>query len=470
MTHHRADGRRNRPGRQSPQRRHDGLEPRDQGTTHACEARLRRPRHWRGSCRIVSGDRAAHAQAGACCCWRRTTIRAFISASHCCLATCRSSSNSGVLEKVRAIGVRKLGADFPSSAGSYQTFHFRRALGHSPDHAFQVRREEFDLLLFENARACGVDAQEGVKVEEVSVSAIGAVTARACDADGKQLQIVARYLIDASGRDTVLGNQLKLKRKNVRHQSAAIFAHYQGVRRRPGEDAGNISIYNFEFGWCWFIPLRDDVMSIGCVCWPEYLKQRKGANEAFLTATLQRMPEAWVPHGRCTDRRRYPGYRELFLHLRAHGRAGLDHGRRCLGFRRSGVFLRRLPGHAQRHARSRPCRCLPARSGARGGLQRDFDRRIRRGVRVFSWFIYRFNSPVMRALFAHPRNSLRVEEGVISMLAGDVFDSPAVMRRVRIVPAHLCRHRAAFHAPLARRARCATASGACRVQRWHDTG
>ena len=49
---------------------------------------------------------------------------------------------------------------------------------------------------------------------------------------------------------------------------------------------------------------------------------------------------------------------------------------------------------------------------------------------MFSWFIYRFNSPVMRGLFASPRNVWRVEDGVISMLAGDVFDSAPVMRRL----------------------------------------
>ncbi len=76
-------------------------------------------------------------------------------------------------------------------------------------------------------------------------------------------------------------------------RSAAIFAHFRGVERRPGEDAGNISIYNFKYGWCWFIPLRDGVMSVGCVCWPEYLKTRRGRNEEFLLDTLKMMPEAY---------------------------------------------------------------------------------------------------------------------------------------------------------------------------------
>ena len=56
-------------------------------------------------------------------------------------------------------------------------------------------------------------------------------------------------------------------------------------------------------------------------------------------------------------------------------------------------------------------------------------------MRVFSWFIYRFNSPIMSGLFANPRNFLRVEDGVISMLAGDVFDAPPVMRRLHLFKA-----------------------------------
>jgi hypothetical protein len=36
----------------------------------------------------------------------------------------------------------------------------------------------------------------------------------------------------------------------------------------------------------WLIPLQRDVMSIGAVCFPEYLKQRRGESESFLMKTL----------------------------------------------------------------------------------------------------------------------------------------------------------------------------------------
>jgi flavin-dependent dehydrogenase len=339
----------------------------------------------------------------------------------------------GVLDKVRALGVLKLGADFPAGGErQYQTFQFRRALGNSPPHAFQVKREEFDQMLFEHARASGVDAREGVKVERVEVTGIGATVAHARDAGGNIFTLRARYLIDASGRDTLLGNALKLKRKNDAHQSAAIFAHFRGVERRPGDDAGNISIYNFEHGWCWFIPLREGVMSVGCVCWPEYLKQRRGRNEAFLLDTLKIMPDAWARMAEA----------EMISEVRVTGNYSYTSSRMAgpgwvmVGDAyafvdpvfSSGVYLAM---HSGKQAAALVDEVLrePAREAA---LQAAFTKRIRRGVRVFSWFIYRFNSPVMRTLFASPRNTLRVEEGVISMLAGDVFDSAPVMRRLHL--------------------------------------
>jgi flavin-dependent dehydrogenase len=336
----------------------------------------------------------------------------------------------GVLDKVHAFGVIKLGADFPSRDGSYQTFHFRRSLGRSPPHAYQVKREEFDHMLFEHARENGVDAREQVTVEEAEVLGIDLIRATARDADGKAMAISARYLIDASGRDTFLGRRFKLKRKNDKHQSAAIFAHFLDVERRPGDDAGNISIYNFEHGWCWFIPLRDGVMSVGCVCWPEYLKQRKGDNAGFLLDTLKRMPEAWkrMHSARITDEVRVTGnYSYTCSRMAGPGwiMAG-DAWAFVDPVFSSGVYLA-MHGGTRAAAVVDAALREPSREAR---LQRQMARRVRRGVRVFSWFIYRFNSPVMRRLFAHPRNHLRVEEGVISMLAGDVFDNRAVMVRM----------------------------------------
>src|SRR5690606_22659939 len=65
-------------------------------------------------------------------------------------------------------------------------------------------------------------------------------------------------------------------------------------------------------------------------------------------------------------------------------------------------------------------------------LQRRTEKRLRAGMRRFAFFIHRFTGPVMRQLFRSPRSLLQVEQGVISMLAGDLFDTPLVKRKLHL--------------------------------------
>ena len=197
----------------------------------------------------------------------------------------------GAMHKLQAIGVIKLGADFEAAnERGYNTFEFARALGDSPPHAFQVKRQEFDEMLFRHAAENGVQAFEAARVADVAFDADG-VDVTVVDANGER-KWRAKQLVDATGRDTFLSNRFKLKQKHSKHQSAALFAHFTGVERRPGDDAGNISIYQFEHGWIWMIPLREGVTSIGAVCWPEYLKRRNGRNAEFLLETIALVPAA----------------------------------------------------------------------------------------------------------------------------------------------------------------------------------
>ncbi|RZA36614.1 MAG: NAD(P)/FAD-dependent oxidoreductase [Lysobacteraceae bacterium] len=341
----------------------------------------------------------------------------------------------GVLERVREIGVFKPGADFPlqDNANSVNVFRFDRALNPVFPHAYQVKREEFDHLLFENARDNGVDARMQVAVEKVEFDDDGRpATVHARTAAGEALAFAPRYLVDASGRETFMGGKLKLKKKNALHQSAAIFSHFRGVARREGADAGNITVERFAHGWMWLIPLRDDVMSVGAVCFPEYLKQRRGDNEAFLMQTLQDTPSVWV---RMQGAERIApvhvtgNYSYTCTRMSGPGWVMVGDAYAFIDpVFSSGVYLGMNSGE---HAASVVDGALrePA-SEAR--LQRAMEKRLKRGLKHFSWFIYRFTTPVMQRLFAQPRNDFQIEQAVISMLAGDVFDNRAVLRRLRL--------------------------------------
>ncbi len=337
----------------------------------------------------------------------------------------------GVFDQVMAIGRRKLGADFPApNERGYNVFRFARTLNPGTGYAVQIRREDLDHLLFRHAAACGAQTHEDTEVLGVDFEPDAAV-ARLRGADGTESQLRVDYVVDASGRNTLLGTALRLKRKHQLHQSAALFAHFSGVQRRPGEDAGNISIYRFPAGWVWMIPLPGDCMSIGAVCYPEYLRERRGSNEEFLLQTLRRIPGARdriqgatiVGNLHATGNYSYmcsqmSGHRWIMV---GDAFAFLD------PIFSSGVYL--AMNSAERAAEVVVASLREPRREA--ALQRDYARFVRRGLGQLSWFIFRFTSPAMQRMFAHPRDLLQVEQAMVSMLAGDVFDSPRVWWRLQ---------------------------------------
>lgn len=339
----------------------------------------------------------------------------------------------GVLDKVRALGIFKPGADFEADNDrGYNTYAFARAIGNSPPHAFQVWRQDFDKMLYDHARESGADAREGHEVLRIDQTGPRETRLEVRTDEGRSYGIQARYLVDASGRDAFLSGRKKLRRKNGRHQSAAIFGHFRGAALRAGEDAGNISIYRFDHGWMWMIPLPDGVMSIGAVCRPEYLKQRKGRTVEFLMDTLHLSPGL---------QKRIEGA-ELISEVRVTGNYSYDSTRMggpgwvmvgdAFAFLdpvfSSGVYLA-MSGAEQAAAAVDTALREPQREN---GLLRKLEKRQRAGMARFSFFIYRFNGPVMAQMFREPRNTWQLEQGVISMLAGDLFDTPKVLRRLSL--------------------------------------
>jgi len=339
----------------------------------------------------------------------------------------------GVLDKVRALGVFKPGADFEAdNERGYNTYAFARAIGNSPPHAYQVWRQDFDKMLYDHARDSGADAREGHEVLTVEQKNPRESLLEVKTDDGRSYGIQARYVVDASGRDAHLSSKKRLRRKNDQHQSAAIFAHFRGAETRPGEDAGNISIYRFDHGWMWMIPLPEGVMSIGAVCRPEYLKRRKGRTVEFLLETL---------HQNAGLKRRMERA-ELISEVRVTGNYSYDSTRMggpgwvlvgdAFAFLdpvfSSGVYLA-MSGAEQAAAVVDESLRAPKRESR---LLRKLEKRQRAGMARFSFFIYRFNGPVLTQMFRAPRNDWQLEQGVISMLAGDLFDSPKVLRRLQL--------------------------------------
>ncbi len=334
----------------------------------------------------------------------------------------------GVAEQIRAIGMPKWGAEFVSPwHGRGETFAFADAWNKSLPYAYQVRRSVFDEILIRRAAERGATVIEGCRALKVEFNGPdGGARVEAEQENGARSSWDARFLIDASGRDTFLANHFGLKRRNPKHSSAAVYGHFAGADRNIGKREGDISIYWFDHGWFWFIPLADGATSVGAVVWPYYLKTRRVALRDFLLTTVQLCPPL-------AERLKNAS---LISEVEAAGNYSY-HCARSYGANyaligdafafidpvfSSGVWLAMHGAVAAVEAVDASLR-EPARAPA---ALRAFDRVMRRGPRAFSWFIYRVTKPTMRELFMHPGNPMRMKEALLSVLAGDIFDQTPI--------------------------------------------
>jgi flavin-dependent dehydrogenase len=228
-------------------------------------------------------------------------------------------------------------------------------------------------------------------------------------------------VVDASGRDTLLGKQFDLKRRNPKHNSSALYAHFIGAARHPGQDEGNITIFWFEHGWFWLIPLADGATSIGAVIWPYYLKSRAKPVKDFFLDTIALCPALSERLAQATLVSEVEATGNFsYACERTHGPNYLLIGDAFTFIDpvfSSGVMLAMQGGFVGAET---VVTCLgePARAAA---ALAHFDRQVRRGPKEFSWFIYRVTNPTMRDMFMGPRNVLRAKEALLSMLAGDIY-------------------------------------------------
>lgn len=327
----------------------------------------------------------------------------------------------GIRADIDRIGVYKPGARFVSDAhGKHTVFSFAAGLNQDYTYAHQVRRSEFDQLLFGKAAAVGAELHEGVRVMDVTLDAAGGHVVTARDEAGVTRRWRARFLIDASGRDTVLATRLATKERNPHNTTAALYAHFRGVKPFDAEEDGNITIHLFDHGWFWMIPLPEGITSIGVVGKQDFFKRRKGSFEEFFAEALAMSPSVTARMGKAerisavTATGNY-SYTSKVMHgdgwlMVGDAYAFID------PIFSSGVLLAMASGEMGAEA-AHVWLDAPARAVR---MIRDFERKVKRALGSLSWLIYRINTPVLRDMFMEPRNRFRMREGLVSLLAGDV--------------------------------------------------
>jgi flavin-dependent dehydrogenase len=327
----------------------------------------------------------------------------------------------GVAEEIAAIGVHKPGARFVSDEhGKHTAFSFAAGLNQDYTYSYQVRRSSFDEVLFRRAQAAGADAREGMRVLDVALDARGGHRVTARDEAGAIHAFRPRYVMDCSGRDTVLAGAMGSKARNPHNNTAALYGHFRGVKPFGEAEDGNITIHLFDEGWFWMIPLPDGVMSIGVVSNPGFFKRRRGEPREFFLETLRAVPsvarriaEAELVSD-VTTTGNY-SYASKVMHGDGWLMAGDAYAFIDPVFS-SGVLLAMASAEMGADVADTwlddPARAAP--------MARAFEAKVKRAIGSLSWLIYRINSPVLRDMFMEPRNRFRMREGLVSMLAGDV--------------------------------------------------
>jgi flavin-dependent dehydrogenase len=89
---------------------------------------------------------------------------------------------------------------------------------------------------------------------------------------GEQLRFEAPVTVDASGRDAFAMVREGWRVRDPKLNKVAIWTYYRGAKRDPGLDEGATTVaYLPGRGWFWFIPLQDDIVSVGIVAERDYL-------------------------------------------------------------------------------------------------------------------------------------------------------------------------------------------------------
>jgi flavin-dependent dehydrogenase len=204
------------------------------------------------------------------------------------MATVRVFGEIGFLETMEREGfIRKYGAGWhpPERRGEFNiAFREFPEEGIDQQYTYHVDRSKFDLLLLKHAEALGSKVIQGIHVKQVLFDNDNYASGVRASFAGQEIDIPARFVVDATGRNTLLGNQLKLKKKDPIFNQYAVHAWFEGLEKGEGEVADYIHIYFLpvERGWVWQIPITDAITSVGVVAEKEVFKNAKmGVEEYF---------------------------------------------------------------------------------------------------------------------------------------------------------------------------------------------
>jgi flavin-dependent dehydrogenase len=195
----------------------------------------------------------------------------------------------GVLERLNMLPklkgshfIKKYSVQFVTEHGKLsEPFYFVDHDPHERSQTWQVRRSEFDHLMLKNARDHGVRVHEGARVLEVLFEGEKAVGVRVKLEGQTEREVRAQVVIDASGQSSMIIDRFNLREWDPVLKKAAVWTYWKGAYRDQGQDEGATIVLQTKGkkGWFWYIPLHDDILSVGVVAPNDYLFQNRSSKD-----------------------------------------------------------------------------------------------------------------------------------------------------------------------------------------------
>jgi len=191
----------------------------------------------------------------------------------------------GLLEKLKdSPFVRKFSVQFANAAGKEsRPFYFFEAVHHESAVTWQVTRARFDHMLIDHAAEQGAVVHQGVAVKQVLFEGDRAVGVEVQMEDGSRQKFFAKVVVDATGQSAMLSNRFRWRVRDPKLKKAVLYSYFKGAHREPDLNGGATLVLRTEHGsggWFWYIPLEDDITSVGIVADPDYLLKGRGQDLA----------------------------------------------------------------------------------------------------------------------------------------------------------------------------------------------
>ena len=138
-------------------------------------------------------------------------------------------------------------------------------------------------MLIEHAADQGATVYQKTQVKQVLFEGDRAVGVEALMEDGTLQRFHAKVVVDATGQSAMLSNKFRWRVRDPKLKKAVLYSYFKGAHREPDLNGGATLVLRTppgSGGWFWYIPLEDDITSVGIVADPGYLVKGRGQDLA----------------------------------------------------------------------------------------------------------------------------------------------------------------------------------------------